>query len=191
MLIRIALRRKRASQLGVAVPPPAHGRSRRRAAPPDDIAPTVLSRSSEAAQSAIRARLPTRPSEGWFELDASLVPVEAGRPGPLLTVTVRDGGRWRNKPPGAGGLGIGLMARLMDEFDGRVAASAARKCGCAALVGKTPTMNGAAGLVNVVPRRPIRSICEVEGEIDASNVESVFDQQSRARRAAVPAWCST
>ncbi len=38
-------------------------------------------------------------------------------------------------------------------------------------------MNGAAGLVNVVPRvdRSV-PICEVEGEIDASNVESVFDQ---------------
>ena len=36
-----------------------------------------------------------------------------------LTVAVRDGGRWRRKPPGAGGRGLGLMARLMDEFETR------------------------------------------------------------------------
>jgi serine/threonine-protein kinase RsbW len=83
---------------------------------PDDIAPVVLA-VSEAASNAIEHAY--GPSEGWFELDASLAPVEAGRPGPLLTVTVRDGGHWRNKPPGAGGLGIGLMVRLMDEFETR------------------------------------------------------------------------
>ena len=143
--------------------------------PPDDIAPTVLA-VSEAASNAIEHAY--GPSEGWFELDASLVPVEAGRPGPLLTVTVRDGGRWRNKPPGEGGLGIGLMARLMDEFETRRSEQRhgsvdAPRAGWEG----TPTMNGAAGLVNVVPRvdRSV-PICEVEGEIDASNVESVFDQ---------------
>lgn len=42
-------------------------------------------------------------------------------------------------------------------------------------------MNGAAGLVHVVARvdRSV-PICEVEGEIDASNVESVFEQLLRS-----------
>jgi len=83
---------------------------------PDDIAPTVLA-VSEAASNSIEHAY--GPSEGWFELDASLAPVEAGRSGPRLTVTVRDGGRWQSKPPGAGGRGMGLMARLMDEFETR------------------------------------------------------------------------
>jgi anti-anti-sigma factor len=42
-------------------------------------------------------------------------------------------------------------------------------------------MSGSAGLVHVVPRvdRSV-PICEVEGEIDASNVESVFEQLLRS-----------
>jgi anti-sigma regulatory factor (Ser/Thr protein kinase) len=83
---------------------------------PDDIAPIVLA-VGEAASNAIEHAY--GPSDGWFELGASLAPAEAGSPGPLLTVTVRDGGRWRSKPPGAGVRGIGLMARLMDEFETR------------------------------------------------------------------------
>jgi len=46
-------------------------------------------------------------------------PAGQAPPGPVDLSHQEDGGRWRNKPPGAGGLGIGLMARLMDEFETR------------------------------------------------------------------------
>ena len=65
---------------------------------------------SEAASNAIEHAY--GPAVGWFELEAAI----EGRD---LTVAVRDGGRWRRKPPGAGGRGLGLMARLMDEFQTR------------------------------------------------------------------------
>ena len=100
---------------------------------PDDIALVVLA-VSEAASNAIEHAY--GPAEGWFELDASLAPDRGGQPGPLLTVTVRDGGRWRSKPPGAGGRGIGLMARLMDEFETRRSEQGTEVWMRRALVGK-------------------------------------------------------
>jgi PAS domain S-box-containing protein len=75
----------------------------------DDIALVVLA-VSEAASNAIEHAY--GPAVGWFELEAEL----AGR---RITVAVRDGGRWRSKPSSDRGRGLGLMARLMDEFETR------------------------------------------------------------------------
>jgi PAS domain S-box-containing protein len=48
--------------------------------------------------------------EGWVE-------IEAHRENDDVVVAVRDGGRWRSKARGGGGRGLGLIARLMDEFE--------------------------------------------------------------------------
>jgi anti-sigma regulatory factor (Ser/Thr protein kinase) len=48
--------------------------------------------------------------EGWVE-------IEATRSESHVTVVVRDGGRWRPKAIGGGGRGLGLIGRLMDEFE--------------------------------------------------------------------------
>jgi anti-sigma regulatory factor (Ser/Thr protein kinase) len=48
--------------------------------------------------------------EGWVE-------IEARREGDDVVVSVRDGGRWRPKARGGGGRGLGLIGRLMDEFE--------------------------------------------------------------------------
>jgi len=37
--------------------------------------------------------------------------------GPVVTVAVRDGGRWRPKARGGGGRGLTLIARLVDDFE--------------------------------------------------------------------------
>jgi PAS domain S-box-containing protein len=47
---------------------------------------------------------------GWVEIEAS-------RPGADVLVAVRDRGRWRPKAPGGGGRGLGLIGRLMDDFE--------------------------------------------------------------------------
>ena len=47
----------------------------------------------------------------------SWVEVEAQRDADGVVVAVRDGGRWRPKAPGGGGRGLGLIGRLMDEFE--------------------------------------------------------------------------
>ncbi|MDQ1521754.1 MAG: hypothetical protein QOI55_2827 [Actinomycetota bacterium] len=48
--------------------------------------------------------------EGWVE-------IEARREGDDVVIAVRDGGRWRPKARGGGGRGLGLIGRLMDEFE--------------------------------------------------------------------------
>jgi anti-sigma regulatory factor (Ser/Thr protein kinase) len=48
--------------------------------------------------------------EGWVEIEARQ---EEG----AVELVVRDGGRWRPKALGSGGRGLGLIGRLMDEFE--------------------------------------------------------------------------
>jgi PAS domain S-box-containing protein len=48
--------------------------------------------------------------EGWVE-------VEARRDDDDVVIMVRDGGRWRAKAQSGGGRGLGLIGRLMDEFE--------------------------------------------------------------------------
>jgi anti-sigma regulatory factor (Ser/Thr protein kinase) len=52
------------------------------------------------------------PVDGWFEvrLNASAGSIE---------ICVLDGGRWRSKAHDAGGRGLTLIGRLMDEFEVR------------------------------------------------------------------------
>ncbi|MCU1430394.1 MAG: protein serine/threonine phosphatase [Actinomycetia bacterium] len=63
---------------------------------------------SEAATNAIEHAYTNQ--EGWVDLEAD-VDDEA------VTLMVRDGGRFRPKAPGGGGRGLGLIGRLMDEFE--------------------------------------------------------------------------
>jgi anti-sigma regulatory factor (Ser/Thr protein kinase) len=75
--------------------------------PRDDI--TLLSVAvSEAATNSIEHAYGKR--EGWVE-------IEARRGDTDVQVAVRDGGRWRPKARGGGGRGLGLIGRLMDEFE--------------------------------------------------------------------------
>ena len=75
-----------------------------------DEAALVAVAVSEAATNAIEHAYGAE--DGWFELDAE---IEAG----TLTVVVRDSGKWRPKARGGGGRGLGLIDRLMDEFQVR------------------------------------------------------------------------
>jgi PAS domain S-box-containing protein len=63
---------------------------------------------SEAATNAIEHAY--GPGEGWFEVEAEMET-------DALTIRVRDGGRWRPKARGGGGRGLGLIGRMMDEFE--------------------------------------------------------------------------
>jgi PAS domain S-box-containing protein len=63
---------------------------------------------SEAATNAIEHAYERK--EGWVE-------IEANREGDDVVIAVRDGGRWRPKARGGGGRGLGLIGRLMDEFE--------------------------------------------------------------------------
>ena len=75
-----------------------------------DEAALVAVAVSEAATNAIEHAYGAE--DGWFELDAEMT---AG----TLTVVVRDNGKWRQKARGGGGRGLGLIDRLMDEFQVR------------------------------------------------------------------------
>ena len=63
---------------------------------------------SEAASNAVEHAYGT--DAGWFELVADIDER-------VLTIVVRDGGEWRRKARGAGGRGLGLIGRLMDELE--------------------------------------------------------------------------
>jgi anti-sigma regulatory factor (Ser/Thr protein kinase) len=76
---------------------------------PDEIG-VVSVAVSEAATNAIEHAY--GPGEGWFEVEAEIEDDE-------LRVAVRDEGRWRPKARGGGGRGLGLISRLMDEFEVR------------------------------------------------------------------------
>jgi serine/threonine-protein kinase RsbW len=77
--------------------------------PTGDI-PDVAVAVTEAATNAIEHAYVHGP--GWFEVAADVS-------GDVLTVRVRDMGRWRPKARGTGGRGLGLIARLMDRFEVR------------------------------------------------------------------------
>jgi PAS domain S-box-containing protein len=66
---------------------------------------------SEAATNAIEHAY--GPAEGWFEVEADVDDAH------VVTLTVRDAGRWRPKARGGGGRGLLLIGRLMDEFEVR------------------------------------------------------------------------
>jgi anti-sigma regulatory factor (Ser/Thr protein kinase) len=63
---------------------------------------------SEAATNSIEHAYDKR--EGWVE-------IEARRDETDVVIAVRDAGRWRPKARGGGGRGLGLIGRLMDEFE--------------------------------------------------------------------------
>jgi anti-sigma regulatory factor (Ser/Thr protein kinase)/GAF domain-containing protein len=63
---------------------------------------------SEAMTNAVEHAYEKR--EGWVE-------IEGYREHDDVVVIVRDGGRWRAKARGGGGRGLGLIGRLMDEFE--------------------------------------------------------------------------
>jgi GAF domain-containing protein/anti-sigma regulatory factor (Ser/Thr protein kinase) len=63
---------------------------------------------SEAATNSIEHAYGKR--EGWLE-------IEARRDADDVVIAVRDGGRWRPKAQSGGGRGLGLIGRLMDEFE--------------------------------------------------------------------------
>jgi anti-sigma regulatory factor (Ser/Thr protein kinase) len=66
---------------------------------------------SEAVTNAVEHAYGNQPGQqGWVEIEAS-------RPGDDVIVAVRDRGRWRPKAPGGGGRGLGLIGRLMDDFE--------------------------------------------------------------------------
>lgn len=69
---------------------------------------SVMVALNEAATNAIEHAYGS--GSGWFE-------IEAGLSEGALTVAVRDHGRWRTKGSGAGGRGLALIGRLMDEFE--------------------------------------------------------------------------
>ena len=75
---------------------------------PEDIGSIVVA-VSEAATNAIEHAY--GPAEGWFEVEADV------EEGPLVTVVVRDAGRWRPKARGGGGRGLTLIGRLVDDFE--------------------------------------------------------------------------
>ena len=75
--------------------------------PRDDITLIAVA-VSEAATNAIEHAYGRQ--EGWFEIEAS-------RAGDDVVISVRDAGRWRPKASGGGGRGLGLIGRLMDEFE--------------------------------------------------------------------------
>jgi GAF domain-containing protein/anti-sigma regulatory factor (Ser/Thr protein kinase) len=75
---------------------------------PEDIGSIAVA-VSEAATNAIEHAY--GPAEGWFEVEADV------EEGPVVTVAVRDGGRWRPKARGGGGRGLTLIARLVDDFE--------------------------------------------------------------------------
>jgi anti-sigma regulatory factor (Ser/Thr protein kinase) len=75
--------------------------------PRDDITLIAVA-VSEAATNSIEHAYGKR--EGWVE-------IEARRDADDVVIAVRDGGRWRPKAQSGGGRGLGLIGRLMDEFE--------------------------------------------------------------------------
>jgi PAS domain S-box-containing protein len=75
--------------------------------PRDDIALIAVA-VSEAATNSIEHAYGKQ--EGWVEIEAS-------RDADDVVIAVRDGGRWRPKAQSGGGRGLGLIGRLMDEFE--------------------------------------------------------------------------
>ena len=147
---------------------------------PDDEIGLICVAASEAATNAIEHAY--GPNEGWFEVEATVEADDA------VTLIVRDAGRWRPKARGGGGRGLSLIGRLMDEFRAR---AAARRHGSMDAPGRSweerRDMNNMTGLVQVQMRQ-VGSVpvCEIQGELDASNVEHVREQIIEAATSEAP-----
>jgi anti-anti-sigma factor len=140
--------------------------------PDDDVTIIALS-VSEAATNAIEHAyrrvdgLP-RPRDGWFEIDADIESES-------VEVVVRDAGRWRPKEDPHGGRGLSLIGRLMDDFELRRRPFGTEVWMRRSFRGKDWSVSTQRELVRLefATHRDI-PVCDIAGELDASNVDDVL-----------------